>query len=107
MEAKKTNTAASELTWSRVWKWVGLLYVASVVGFFQKAQAQGLELQNIGQYLAIALLPAAYMFWFAVVAVAYFAFKRFRVQNAGVFLEILAISYVISVGARLIYGGPL
>ncbi len=51
MGAETTKTAANELTWARLWKWIGILYVASLVGVLIKTSVQGLELQNMWQYV--------------------------------------------------------
>ena len=107
MESETTKAAGSDLTWSRVWKWVGILYVATLVAVLIKTSAQGLEFQNIWQYMAVAALPVIYMFWFAAVGFVYLAFKRFRVGNATGFLRFLAIVYVIFVAIRLMLGGTI
>lgn len=106
MNETSETQAPPQLTWAKVWAWVGILYAASLFGFLIKASAQmgGLGFKNIFQVVAVALLPAIHMFWFAVIAAVYLATKKFDVSKAPDFMKTAAWLYVIFVAFRLISG---
>lgn len=95
-----------ELTWGKVWKWVGILYGASLFGFFVKASSQtgGLLFKNVVLVFGVALQPAIQMFWFAVIILVYLATKKFDVSKAQGFMSTMAWIYIIYVAFRLFSG---
>lgn len=106
MAKEQIGAADAELTWGKVWKWVGILYALSLLGFLIKASAQmgGLAFQNVWQFVAVLSLPAIHMFWLALIAFIYLAFKKFQINAASGFLSTLGWIYVIFVVFRLISG---
>lgn len=101
--SEKNGQFNTELTWVKVWKWIGVLYGLSLLGFLIKFSVQmgGMTFQNIWQFLAVLLLPAVHMFWLALIGFIYLAFKKFKVVHAASFLSSLGMIYVIFVIFRL------
>ena len=107
-KAEKTADR-SQLTWTQVCKWVGILYAVSLFGFLIKATSQiGYILyENVWQLAAVVILPFVYMFWFFVVALLYLATKKFDVSKAEGFMTAIAWIYVVFVALRLVSGRPI
>ena len=106
MAQEQNEAAESELTWAKLWKWVGILYAVSLVGFLIKASSQmgGLAFENVWQFIAVLSLPAIHMFWFALIALIYLSFKKFQINAASGFFKTMGWLYVIFVVSRLISG---
>lgn len=97
-----------QLTWKKVWAWVGIIYVASFFGFLIRVSAQiGGLFKNIYVLPVVILLPAIHMFWFAVIIAVYLATKKFDVSRAQKFMKTMAWLYVIYVAFRLISVRPI
>tara|TARA_B100001964_G_scaffold201971_1_gene230008 strand:- start:1744 stop:2052 length:309 start_codon:yes stop_codon:yes gene_type:complete len=92
------------MTYQKLWKWVGILYVFSLIGFFIKASTQmgGIAFANIAQIIAIFFLPLVQMFWFGIIILVYLSFKKFKIESTDGFLNTMAIIYIISVLFRLL-----
>ena len=108
MSKENRQVIDKELTWTKVFKWAGILYLISAVCFIIKALNQ-LEngFQNIWQFFAVLSLPLAYMIAFGLLTSVYLAFKKFRIkQEIGLF-RFLALLYIMYVYFKLTSSAPL
>jgi hypothetical protein len=109
MSSDGNKPVPKPMTWQTLWFWVATLYGVSLLGFFIRAAGQmgGLLFENIWQVVAIGLLPAIHMFWFAVIGVGYLGIKKFTIAETGGFFAAMAWIYVVVVVFRLISVRPL